>query len=71
MSRFALMMASLLILGFALASVSGCLTTSVIIVPAGDPIQIVEPVKAKVRINGVVGEATIPAGWWALPDPGD
>ena len=59
----------------------GCGRPDVIIVPAGEPIQLAETVQAQVyyRIKGGDGEVyvrkspnrvTIPHGWWCLPDPG-
>ena len=52
-----------------------CLTgcgTRTILVPPGDPVQIREPVKARVwvfdaRGERAPGEVTLPAGWYALP----
>jgi len=61
----------------AIASVSmsllGC-STRVIFVPAGTPVRLAEPVKARVFIKDDKGQTvrsankmTIPAGWYALP----
>ena len=47
------------------------------IVPPGDPVQLAEPVKAKVNVydkNGKLipgGKATIPEGYWVMPDDGE
>ncbi len=52
----------------------GCLTTTYY-VPAGDPVKFRKPVKAHVWVECEPGEwraskMVIPAGWYALPDPG-
>jgi len=46
-----------------------------VLVPAGDPVQLAEPVRAYVYIK-VEGKRErsrnrilLPEGWWALPDP--
>lgn len=49
--------------------------TRVVIVRKGDPVQLAAPVKAKVWVYDKNGEripskATIPEGWYALPDDG-
>ncbi len=66
-----LLKASLLLCGLALTQ--GCGTRTVLVRP-GDPIQIREPVKAKVWVIAKDGarldsEATIPAGWYAIDAP--
>jgi len=56
---------------------SGCVRREAVIVPQGDPVQLAKDVKATVWVETepdgvrVQMRATIPAGWWALPDPGD
>jgi hypothetical protein len=56
---------------------SGCAKQRVLLIPPGEPVQLAEPVKARIFVTAD-GERTesdnrveIPAGWWALPDPGD
>ena len=44
------------------------------VLAAGEPVQLREPVQAKVWVRGAdgkmaPGEVTLPAGWWCLPDP--
>jgi len=56
-------------------AVTGCRTRT-ILVPDGSPVRIREPVTARVWVQDasgqwVEGEVTLPAGWYALPDPGD
>lgn len=60
-----------------IASVSGCSST-VILVPPGTPVQLAEPVKAKVFVVQKDGtkvmsqnRVEIPAGWWAADVPED
>jgi hypothetical protein len=61
----------------ALGFLTGC-GTSVILVPAGTPVQLAEPVKAHVFIIQKDGtkiksenRVDIPAGWWAADVPED
>lgn len=49
----------------------------VVIVPAGEPVQLAEETEARVWVVDSEGKLvksrkkkTIPQGWWALPDPG-
>jgi hypothetical protein len=57
------------------SALAGCQTRT-ICVPAGEPVRLREPVKgAKVWVadekgQWTAGEIDIPAGWYALPDPG-
>jgi hypothetical protein len=51
----------------------GC-ATKVILVPDGQPVQLAEPVRAKVYVFDSKGnltpssnKVTLPAGWYALP----
>ena len=68
----------ILMLGaFVIASVSGCNST-VILVPPGTPVQLAEPVKARVFVVQKDGtkvmssnRVEIPAGWWAADVPED
>jgi hypothetical protein len=51
---------------------AGC-RSQIIIVPVGEPVRLLEDVRAKVESvdkdgRTVVGKATIPAGWYCLPD---
>jgi len=55
---------------------SGCGNTRTILIPNGEPVQLAEPVEARVYVS-VLGErintesrVEIPEGWWCLPDPG-
>ncbi len=53
---------------------SGC-AERVIVVPQGEPVRLREAVKAKVWVADKDGRevpavVVLPAGWWALPDPG-
>jgi len=56
---------------------AGCLRlgTRTVLVPPGDPVQIREPVKARVWVFDAQGqraasEVELPAGWYALPRAG-
>jgi hypothetical protein len=68
----------ILMLGaFVTASVGGCNST-VILVPPGTPVQLAEPVKARVFVVQKDGtkvmssnRVEIPAGWWAADVPED
>ena len=56
------------------ACLSGC-AERVIVVPTGEPVRLREPVKAKVWVADKDGRevpavVVLPAGWWALADPG-
>ena len=47
-----------------------------IIVPSGEPVRIRKDVKAAVWVADKDGKevpavVVLPAGWWALPDPGE
>ena len=53
---------------------SGCGTTRVVYVTAGDPVRLADPVKARVWVKDSAGnvvrsnnKVTIPEGWYALP----
>lgn len=68
-----------LILICATASLSGCVNPNprVVLIPPGEPVQLAEPVTARVYIKGADGvrvesknRVTIPEGYFALPDPG-
>lgn len=68
--------ARLFVSAFLIAS-GGC-ATRVILVPEGEPVRLAEPMKARVWVLDSKGEVvksqnriTIPAGWYALPDPKD
>jgi len=61
-----------------LLAASGCASLSarprVVLVPAGDPVQLAEPVKGYVYVQ-IDGERVrsqnrveLPEGWWCLPD---
>ena len=56
---------------------TGCVQQRAILIPPGEPVQLAEPVKAHifVEVDGKIvrsdNRVTIPAGWFALPDPGD
>ena len=60
---------------FVIVSLTGC-ATRVVVVPSGEPVRLRETVRhAKVWVadkNGqeVPGVVDLPAGWYALPDPG-
>lgn len=63
-------------LALCLLACGGCLTRPMIIVPAGEPVRLLESVKARVESVDAAGKTTtgranIPAGWYCLPDPGD
>ena len=66
------------VLIFAVGSLAGCIGTKrqVILIELGEPVQLAEPVKARVfvkRDGNLIrsdGKVTIPAGWWAISDPG-
>lgn len=52
----------------------GC-GTRVILIPPGAPVQLREPLPAKVWVFDAKqvrapGDVTLPAGWYCLPDPG-
>ncbi len=54
---------------------SGGCGTHVIVVPEGEPVRLREAVKAKVWVADKDGRevpavVVLPAGWWALSDPG-
>lgn len=56
---------------------SGC-EHRVVLVPTGEPVQLAEPVKARIYVRTQDGQrirsdnrVTIPEGYWALPDPGE
>lgn len=60
-----------LLAAFGIVSATGCATT-VILVPPGTPVQLAEPVKARVFVVQKDGtkimssnRVEIPAGWWA------
>ena len=60
----------------ATVSLGGCVSTKTILIPPGEPVQLVEPVEAYVFVD-IDGQrvrsdnrVTLPAGWWCLPDPG-
>ena len=65
----------LALVGILAAALAGC-GTRTIYVPSGDPVRLREPIRrAKVWTFDKDGKATpgvmdIPAGWYALPDPG-
>ena len=67
---------ALTLLGLAVC-VNGCANTRIIIVPAGEPVQLAEDVKVRVfvEVDGKLIQTDepvrIPAGWWCLPDPGE
>jgi len=66
-----LLTASLLLCGLALTQ--GCGTRTVLVRP-GDPVQLREPITAKVWVFGKDGtrvdsEATLPAGWYVIDGP--
>ena len=70
--RWLMLIAILILL---LACETGCVGRRVVLVPAGDPVQLAEPVRAYVYIK-VEGKRErsrnrilLPEGWWALPDP--
>jgi hypothetical protein len=75
-NRRRLKLPALILLGLA-ACASGCGRIRIIIVPAGEPVQLAEDVKARVfvEVDGKLIQTkepvTIPAGWWCLPDPGE
>lgn len=46
-----------------------CGCTRVIVVPPGKPVMLMQDVTTDVSIDGRVGRATIPKGYWCLPDP--
>ena len=59
---------------FASVCSSGC-AEHVIVVPPGEPVRLREAVKAKVWVADKDGRevpagVVLPAGWWALADPG-
>ena len=60
----------------ALAMLAGC-TTPAVYIPAGEPVRLAETIRgAKVEVmlpSGAPAIRTmdIPAGWFALPDPGE
>ncbi len=59
---------------FASGLSSGC-ASRVIVVPTGEPVRLREAVEAKVWVADKDGQevpavVVLPAGWWALPDPG-
>ena len=58
-----------------IALLSGCGGTRTVLIPPGEPVQLAEPVKARVYVT-VEGRrirsespVTLPEGWWCLPDP--
>lgn len=63
----------LLLTIYALASLSACGTRTII--PArGDPVQIREPIKAKIWVfdksgERVESESTLPSGWYVIDAP--
>lgn len=68
-----------LILVFVTACTASCVGTKreVLIIEQGQPVQLADPVKVRVfvtrdgqRIKSNT-KATIPAGWWAISDPGE
>ncbi len=65
------------ILLFVLASSAGCVKQRTVLIPAGEPVQLAEPVWAYVYVvvNGAKersgNRVLVPEGWFALPDPGD
>jgi len=66
---------SLLFVSALLIASSGC-ATKVILVPEGEPVRLAEPIKSRVWVIDSKGDSvksqnrvTIPAGWYALPDP--
>lgn len=54
-----------------LVCASGCVGRKVVLVPPGEPVQLAEPVRAYIYVNGErsAGRVTLPQGWWVLPDP--
>jgi hypothetical protein len=59
-----------------IALLSGCGGTRTVLVPPGEPVQLAEPVKARIYVE-VGGQrvrsespVVLPEGWWCLPDPG-
>jgi len=60
-----------------LGCLSGCVRQNVILVPPGEPVQIAEPIQARVfvTVNGKKimsdNKVEIAVGWWALADPGE
>ena len=61
------------LLACGLVLTQGCGTRTVLVRP-GDPVQIREPIKAKVWVFGKDGarldsEATLPAGWYVIDAP--
>ncbi|HOX08391.1 MAG TPA: hypothetical protein PK280_18495 [Planctomycetota bacterium] len=67
-------MRSLAIVALLFIACLGC-GARVIVVPEGEPVRLREPVKAKVWVADKDGRevpavVVLPAGWWALADPG-
>jgi len=59
-----------------IVSLGGCVRTRTVLIPPGEPVQLAEPVKARVYID-VEGRRvrsenriSLPEGWWCLPDTG-
>lgn len=50
----------------------GCAGKRVVLVPAGEPVQLAEPVRAFIYVDGERSgnRVELPEGWWVLPDPG-
>ena len=60
----------------AASAISGCVPTKTVLVKPGDPVRIREDTPANVWTRDASGtwvesRVTIPAGWYALPDPGE
>jgi len=55
------------------AFAGGCGGKRVVLVPAGEPVQLAEDVKAYVYVNGErsANRVMLPHGWWCLPDTGE
>lgn len=64
-----------LILSLPAVCVSGCKSTTAVLVPGGVPIRLAEPVEAYIYVpvsgKWVKSDArcTIPAGWWCVDSP--
>lgn len=60
-----------------MAMLAGCTTPPAVYIPAGEPVRIAVTIKrASVEVMLPTGQTSrrtmdIPAGWYALPDPGD
>ena len=70
-----LLIATVLVLSV-FASGCGLIKTRTVLIPAGEPVQLAEPVEAYVYID-VAGKrersanrVELPEGWWCLPENG-